>query len=53
MQGALHLDLTHNGKAPELEAMYLETNRFHVQQFAYLLDRMKQIDEGGRSLLDS
>ena len=53
VQGALHLDLTHNGKAPELEAMYLETNRFHVQQFAYLLDRMKQIDEGGRSLLDS
>lgn len=53
VQGSLHLDLTHNGRDPELEAMYLQTNRFHVNQFAYLIDRMKKIDEGGRSLLDS
>jgi len=53
VQGSLHLDLTHNGRDPELEAMYLKTNRFHVQQFAYLLKRLKEIDEGGRSLLDS
>ncbi|MDZ4798623.1 MAG: DUF1552 domain-containing protein [Bryobacteraceae bacterium] len=53
VQGALHLDLTHNGKAPALEAMYLKTNQFHVAQFAYLVDRMKKIDEGGQSLLDS
>jgi hypothetical protein len=51
--GSLHLDLTHNGRDPELEAMYLKTNQFHVQQFAYLLDQMKQIDEGGTSLLDN
>lgn len=53
VQGALHLDLTHNGKAPAAEAMYLKTNQFHVQQFAYLIDRLKNIDEGGQSLLDS
>lgn len=53
VQGSLHLDLTHNGRDPELEAMYLKTNQFHVGQFAYLLDRMKAIDEGGQSLLDS
>lgn len=53
VQGSLHLDLTHNGRDPELEAMYLRTNQFHVSQFAYLLDRMKKIDEGGRSLLES
>ena len=53
VKGALHLDLTHNGKDPELEAMYLRTNQFHIEQFAYLLDRMKSIDEGGRSLLDN
>jgi hypothetical protein len=53
VQGALHLDLTHNGKAPAAEAMYLKTNQFHVQQFAYLLKRFKEIDEGGQSLLDS
>ena len=53
VRGALHLDLTHNGKEPELEAMYLKTNQFHVQQFAYLVQRLKEIDEGGQSLLDS
>ena len=53
VQGALHLDLTHNGKAPAAEAMYLKTNQFHVQQFAYLVQRMKEIDEGGQSLLDN
>jgi hypothetical protein len=53
VQGALHLDLTHNGKAPAAEAMYLQTNIFHVQQFAYILKRFKEIDEGGQSLLDN
>ena len=51
--GSLHLDLTHNGREPELEAMYLRTNQFHVEQFAYLLSRLKQIEEGGQTLLDN
>jgi hypothetical protein len=53
VRGALHLDLTHNGRAPELEAMYLKTNQFHTRQFTYLVERMKAIDEGGTSLLDN
>jgi len=54
VEGALHLDLTHNGKSPELEAMYLKTNQFHIQQFAYIVDRMKHIDDGaGTTLLDN
>ena len=53
VRGALHLDLTHNGKAPELEAMYLKTNQFHTQQFTYLAQKMKAIDEGGSTLLDN
>ncbi len=54
VEGALHLDLTHNGRAPELEAMYLRTNQFHLEQFAYIVDRMKKIDEGnGTTLLDN
>lgn len=53
VRGALHLDLTHNGKAPETEAMYLKTNQFHIQQFTYLAQRLKAIDEGGTSLLDN
>lgn len=53
VQGSLHLDLTHNGREPELEAMYLKTNQFHIQQFAYLVKRLKETDEGGQSLLDN
>jgi hypothetical protein len=53
VQGALHLDLTHNGRAADKEAMYLKTNQFHIDQFAYLTQRMKDIQEGDRSLLDN
>jgi hypothetical protein len=53
VSGALHLDLTHNGHAPALEAMYLKTNQFHLDQFAYIIDKMKAIDEGGSTLLDN
>jgi hypothetical protein len=53
VQGALHLDLTHNGKAAEKEAMYLKTNQFHLAQFAYIVERMKQIKEGDGTLLDN
>ncbi|MCH7729197.1 MAG: DUF1552 domain-containing protein, partial [Planctomycetes bacterium] len=53
VRGSLHLDLTHNGRDPALEAMYLKTNQFHARQFAYLVGRLKEIDEGGQSLLDN
>ncbi len=53
VQGSLHLDLTHNGRRPEAEAMYLKTNQFHVSQFAYLLQRLKSIQEGDGTLLDN
>ncbi len=53
VQGALHLDLTHNGKAADKEAMYLRTNQFHIAQFAYLTQRMKEIREGEGTLLDN
>jgi hypothetical protein len=53
VHGALHLDLTHNGHVPALEAMYLKTNQYHMGEFIYLKDRLKNIDEGGSSILDS
>jgi hypothetical protein len=53
VQGALHLDLTHNGRAADKEAMYLKTNQFHIAQFAYLTERMKNIKEGDSTLLDN
>ena len=49
----LHLDLTHNGRAADKEAMYLKTNQYHIAQFAYLTERMKAISEGETSLLDN
>ncbi len=53
VQGALHLDLTHNGRVATKEAMYLKTNQFHIAQFAYLTARMKAISEGETTLLDN
>ena len=53
VQGALHLDLTHNGHAADKEAMYLKTNQFHMAQFAYLVQRMKGIAEGETTLFDN
>ena len=53
VHGALHLDLTHNGKAVDKEAMYLKTNQYHIAQFAYLTQRMKEIKEGDGTLLDN
>jgi hypothetical protein len=53
VSGALHLDLTHNGRVADKEAMYLKTNQFHIAQFAYLTERMKAIAEGESSLLDN
>ena len=53
VQGALHLDLTHNGHAVDKEAMYLRTNQFHFAQFSYLVQRMKDIREGEGSMLDN
>ena len=53
VQGALHLDLTHNGHAADKEAMYLKTNQYHIAQFAYLTQRMKDINEGETTLLDN
>lgn len=53
VRGTLHAGLTHNGGNPEIEIMHMKTNQFHVQQFAYLIQRLKDIDEGGMSLLDN
>lgn len=53
VEGSLHLDLTHNGREPELEAMYLRTNQFHCSQLAYLIERMQAIEEGDSTLWDN
>src|SRR5207253_9208252 len=46
VHGALHLDITHHKHVAALEAMHLKTNQYHLAQFAYLVQRMKDIKEG-------
>jgi len=53
MNEQLHGISHHKGKEDKL-ASYQRINQFHVEQFAYLLKRMSEIDEGGgTTLLDN
>ena len=45
--------LSHHQKKPSMLAEYQKINRWHVEQLAYVLDRLRSIDEGGATLLDS
>ena len=46
--------ISHHKEDKEKLASYQKINQFHVEQFAYLLAKMKEIDEGaGTSLLDN
>jgi hypothetical protein len=48
-----HHDLSHHGRdQAKLEKLH-QINRFHIEQFAYLLGRLKSVREGNRTLLDS
>ncbi len=47
-----HHDLSHHGKSEEKQAKISLINQFHIDQFAYLLSRMKSIPEGTGTLLD-
>jgi hypothetical protein len=46
--------ISHHKEDPKKLASYQRINQFHVEQLAYLLARMKQVDEGhGTTLLDN
>jgi hypothetical protein len=47
-----HHDLSHHGGDPAKHAKLKVINRFHVAQFAYLLERLKAAPEGAGTLLD-
>ena len=53
VHGALHLDITHHKHVAALEAMHLKTNQYHIAQFGYLVQRMKDIKEGETTMLDN
>ncbi len=49
-----HHEISHHKKEETALAMYRKINEWHVRQYAYMLDRMKQIKEpDGSSLLDN
>jgi hypothetical protein len=47
-----HHDLSHHGKSEEKQAKIRKINRFHMEQFAYLLDKLKNMREGDGCILD-
>ena len=47
-----HHDLSHHGSNPETLEKIRKINHFHMQQFAYFLERLKSIPEGDGTLLD-
>ncbi|MFK7736171.1 MAG: DUF1552 domain-containing protein [Pirellulaceae bacterium] len=48
-----HHDLSHHRSDPEKLDKITKINRFHVEQLSYLLQRMKSIKEGEKTLLDN
>jgi Protein of unknown function (DUF1552) len=48
-----HHDLSHHGGDPKKHEKIRAINRFHVEQFAYLLGKLKAMPEGDGSLLDN
>ena len=48
-----HHDLSHHGGDPKKHEKLKIINRFHIEQFAYLLDKLKSIKEGSGTLLDN
>jgi len=48
-----HHDASHHQRQAEKLRMYQLINRWHIDQYAYLLRRLSEIREGERSLLDN
>lgn len=48
-----HHNISHHGKDPEKLDKIRRINRFHIEQFAYFLDKLKATRVDGKSLLDS
>lgn len=52
VQGSFH-GISHHRNEPEKRAMYEKIVNWHMEQTAYFLTRMRDLDEGGSSLLDN
>jgi hypothetical protein len=47
-----HHDLSHHGKSEDKQTKLQKINLYHMQHFAYLLDHLANVEEGGSKLLD-
>jgi len=48
-----HHEISHHKNEKAALDMYARINRWHVEQFAYMLDKMRAIKEGSGTLLDN
>ena len=48
-----HHELSHHGGDKDKHAKIRKINRFHVEQLAYFLGKLKAVQEGDRTLLDN
>jgi len=48
-----HHAMSHHKNKPDVISEYIKVSRWYAEQFAYLLKRMKAVNEGGGSLLDN
>jgi len=48
-----HHDLSHHGQNEDKKKKIAQINRFHVEQYAYFLNKLKGIKEGSGNLLDN
>lgn len=48
-----HHESSHHGKSPDKQANIAKINRFQIDRFAYLLERLMQVHEGSGTLLDN
>jgi hypothetical protein len=52
VRGAFH-SISHHGEMAERREQYEKIINWHTEQLAYFLNRVKNLDEGGTSLLDN
>jgi Protein of unknown function (DUF1552) len=50
---ANHHDCSHHQNSPDKLDQYEKINRWHVQQFSYFINRLRQMPEAGGSVLDN
>ncbi|MBC8140414.1 MAG: DUF1552 domain-containing protein [Armatimonadetes bacterium] len=48
-----HHEMSHHGGSAEKQAAVRKINRFHMEQLAYIAQKMQSLKEGGSTLLDN